>query len=144
MYQNKVPIGFLFFTSFQTDAYTDEHVRLLKHLAMQLALLLMIAKTESRSCSQRSVGKKKAVSEKPTSDTGNHQSAPSVSQDESNRWFLSQLKPGAVLLEEIRLPSGGLLVSAGTELTQTSIDRLIAMKSKGLLKVGQLRVRDSR
>lgn len=141
MYQNDSPVAFLFFTSFQPDTYTEDHVRLLKHLAMQLALLLMISKTKKPSIKQPSPAKKNlreeqiAITQKSTHET------PSVLRPESDHRFLSQLKPGMVLLEAIRMQSGALLVSAGTELTETSIDRLIAMNTKGFLKIEQLRIK---
>lgn len=141
LYQNDIPVAFLFFTSFQTDTYTEDHVRLLKHLAMQIAMLLMISKTKLTSAPRSSPGKTIRSRKQTAGEIKPNPITASAVQAESDRRFLSQLKPGMVLLESIRMQSGALVVPAGTELTETSIDRLIAMNTKGFLKIQQLRIK---
>ena len=114
------PIGILFFSSREYDAYTDEHVKLMKEIAMNLALLLM-------------------ASQRVTLNTTTPQCT-AEHDDSSEEMLLSQLAPGMILAEPILLGSGRLLLARGTELTEQSIDRLITLNQRGLAPVGAVHV----
>ena len=115
------PIGILFFSSREYDAYTSEHVKLMKEIAMHLALLLMASQRATPAITTPQC-------------TLEH-------KDASEVVTLSQLSPGMILADAIRVGSGTLLLARGTELTEQSIDRLITLNQQGLARIGSVHVR---
>ena len=120
LFHGNLPIGFLFFSSRQYDTYTDEHVRLMKQIAMHLALLVMASdrKPERIEPSCRKTPKEGTCEE----------------------LFLSQLKPGMYLAESVRVGNGTLLLRSGTRLTSESIDRLVLLHQSGFADLSRVAV----
>ncbi|MEM9646689.1 MAG: GAF domain-containing protein [Planctomycetota bacterium] len=117
LYVDGDPVAFLFFSSFEFDTYTDDHVRLMKDIATRLASLLLVAKTTTNENRHKS-----SRSNRPPM-----RREPYTVLD----FRLSQLKPGMVLANPVRLPNGSVLLSAGTTLSQPVIDRLHLIQQSG-------------
>lgn len=124
LFVNDEPTGFLFFSSCECDTYEDSHVKVLKEIAMHLALLLMASQ---HSCE----------SPEPT-DVSKVESNP-----ESVELVLSQLKAGMQLSAPLFAGTGKLLLATGTQLSQQSIDRLIVLHQRGFLDVETVSVRNA-
>ncbi|MFK8112532.1 MAG: GAF domain-containing protein [Rubripirellula sp.] len=111
--QNK-PLGILFFSSRECSTYNESHVLVMKEITMHLAMLLM------------------ASQHTPPVQLGPVREA--NREDEPRELLLSQLKPGMVIADQVRIGNRTLLLAAGTTLTQQLIDRLIAIRQQGLIE----------
>ncbi len=120
LFANDEPLGFLFFSSVSVDAYTDLHVKLLKEVSNQLALLLLLSK-------------KTLVTFPPP----NSKVKPSPEIKERS---LSQLRPGMLLESPLFLDNGTLLLGSGVTLTEQAIDRLVVLHTKGFMRINSVRV----
>ncbi|TWU60661.1 hypothetical protein Poly51_09410 [Rubripirellula tenax] len=120
------PLGILFFSSRQCDAYDDSHVVIIKDISIHLAMLLMTSQPLATLPPASQPQSSQAVCEPP--------------QREDELYF-SQLRPGMRLADPIRFGNGGLLLASETELTQVTIDRLVALMQQGILSVSTVRVR---
>lgn len=120
LYVDERPIGLLFFSSRELDAYSDPHVNVLKEITMHLAMLLMAADHTSPM---------------PTSRQPEATADPQLEEAAPINLRFSQLEPGMVLMKPVRVQNM-LLLSEGTELSQTVIDRLVMLHQKGLVDRG--------
>lgn len=115
------PYAFLFFSSDVVNAYTDVHVKVLKEISNQLALLLMTSMVVHLDGAE------------PTAlrDAATHQASVP----------LSSLVSGMVVDSPIVLGNGRVFVAAGVELTQQSIARLNLLRTQGFISVDTISVR---
>jgi GAF domain-containing protein len=124
LFVDDAPTGLLFFSSRQRDTYSKSHVTLMKAIASNLAMLLKLSERQLV---------KTPVSEEPTS-------AP-LADSRISRLSILQLKPGMILEEPILLGNRSLLLAAGSELTQMSIERLTALNRNGFAEIDSVCVR---
>lgn len=124
LFVDDAPTGILFFSSRESNTYNESHVLLMKAIAMNLAMLLKLSE-------QGLV--KRTVPEEPTN-------APLATRLIRHLQLL-QLEPGMILEEPILLANHTLLLAAGAELTQLSIDRLNALNHNGFAEITSVCVR---
>ncbi len=124
LFVEDAPTGILFFSSRECDTYNNSHVMLMRAIAMNLAMLLKL-------------------SERPLVKPTVPEESTSVPLDKrlTGHLTLQQLRPGMILDEALRLGNNSLLLAAGTELTQTSIDRLNALNHNGFAAIASVCVR---
>lgn len=121
LFLNDEPYGFLFFSSEDTDTYNELHVKILKEISNQLALLLMASRVEAPDTAQQTVAH-----------------AP---QERESNVALSALVPWMVVDRDVVLDNGRTFIPAGVELTGQSIARLNALETQGFLTIGNVGVR---
>ncbi|MGB7323682.1 MAG: GAF domain-containing protein [Rubripirellula sp.] len=129
LFVNDQPFGFLFFSSFEVDAYEDLHVKILKEVGNQLAMLLMASKVVPTV--------KTVPIERPTANP--IQRRPKTAKPAT--MMLSSLRPGMILDSPITFSDGRLLLSAGVELTQQSINRLVTLHTQGFMSLNAIKIR---
>ena len=128
------PLGLLFFTSRELNAYTESHVSIMKEIAVHLASLLM-ASQHTVSLATQSSGRRGGHDHRSAQP---HKHSPGTAAIAKNSkanspLLLSQLKPGMILEASIRC-GDNLLLAAGRQLTVQSIARLNVLRAKGLLE----------
>ncbi|TWU57573.1 GAF domain-containing protein [Rubripirellula reticaptiva] len=129
LFVNDQPFGFLFFSSFEVDAYDDLHVKILKEVGNQLAMLLMASKVVP-------VAETLPIARPAATPI---QRLPQAIRPTTT--MLSSLRPGMILDAPITLNDGRLLLSSGVELTQQSINRLITLHTQGFMSVNAIKIR---
>ncbi|WP_345323066.1 GAF domain-containing protein [Novipirellula rosea] len=120
------PLGFLFFSSKTIESYTKTHIKLSKVVSMQLAM--------QQTALQVAVASKKTP---PTTPLEDESAGPSLPEPPKGprHLSLSQLQPGMVLADPIRLENGRLLLASHVVLSEVSIERLIRLAVRGFLRV---------
>ncbi len=114
------PVGILFFSSRNVDAYTEEHVLVLKEIAMHIALLLMAS--QHGDCETPGA---QSFQQPPKGPEQEHGSAA------TQELLFSQVEPGMVLAEPICGRNEETWVAKGTELHQQLIERLSFLRRNG-------------
>lgn len=127
LFIDEEPVGMLFFSSRDFDTYSDDHVRVLKEIAGQLATLLTISDQDSDG---------DARPRRPTNRHRKHED-----WGKAIDFSAGQLRPGMVLSRSIRLASGSILLAAGTRLSQKLIDRLVKLSEEGITQVDSVMIR---
>ncbi|MDA8744604.1 GAF domain-containing protein [Rubripirellula amarantea] len=155
-------IGLLFFSSTECDTYDDSHVSILKDISVHLAMLLMASQptapqidllqvectnddlpTSISTTPSETTPPEPTVSETKVSQTAGDPepiAAKPANVRKQDALLFSQLKPGMKLAEPVRFGNRGLLLASDTELTQLSIDRLVALRQQGIVTVSAVRV----
>jgi transcriptional regulator with GAF, ATPase, and Fis domain len=113
------PLGFLFFSSFEPEAYANESVA----FAMQVARLLSLQ-----------IAKEDIVA--PDVDDVDHQLLPDTQQHVP----ILELESGMVLSESLIDASGHLLLASGHKLEDYSVGRLVELFGQGRLGFNSVRV----
>lgn len=135
LFLNGKPLGFLFFSSEEPDTYNSHHVRILKTISNQLALLLMTTGIDSLAATERPVVPQPQPLSQPLSQP---QPQPPPQKTDLP---VTELLPGMIVGRDVVLENGRVFIASGVELTGQTIARLIALESQGFFTIGSVHIR---